>query len=186
VSETPTTSPTGTGDAPSGSATAGGSGFAPLETTALSRYSIPGELSFIPDESKNDSKLEYRQESTRATLAKYLLWIFGGTVSLSFLLLIALAGISAFYRCVPEGNGQQTAPVATTTPSVQPPPAAAAQLPTQSLTEPGNRSGCPENKVFQSNSQLVKDLITFLITSQTGLLGTALGFYFGSRTNHAG
>jgi hypothetical protein len=69
---------------------------------------------------------------------------------------------------------------------VQTAPAAAAQQPKQSVTKPGNKIGCPENKVFQSNSQLVKDLITFLITSQTGLLGTALGFYFGSRTNHSG
>lgn len=30
-------------------------------------------------------------------------------------------------------------------------------------------------------SALVKDLITFILTAQTGLIGTALGFYFGSR-----
>ncbi len=28
-----------------------------------------------------------------------------------------------------------------------------------------------------------KDIVTLLITTQTGLVGTALGFYFGSRNN---
>ena len=36
---------------------------------------------------------------------------------------------------------------------------------------------------FEKNSSLVKDLITFILTAQTGLIGTALGFYFGSRGN---
>lgn len=36
--------------------------------------------------------------------------------------------------------------------------------------------------ILQRNSELVKDLITFTITAQTGLIGTALGFYFGSRS----
>jgi len=30
---------------------------------------------------------------------------------------------------------------------------------------------------------LVKDLITLVVTSQIGLIGSALGFYFGSRNN---
>lgn len=34
---------------------------------------------------------------------------------------------------------------------------------------------------FDKTSSLVKDLITFILTAQTGLIGTALGFYFGSR-----
>ena len=34
------------------------------------------------------------------------------------------------------------------------------------------------------NTTLVKDLITYLLTAQTGLIGTALGFYFGSQTNN--
>jgi len=40
-----------------------------------------------------------------------------------------------------------------------------------------------EKKVesFDRTSSLVKDLITFILTAQTGLIGTALGFYFGSR-----
>jgi hypothetical protein len=33
---------------------------------------------------------------------------------------------------------------------------------------------------FNKTSSLVKDLITFILTAQTGLIGTALGFYFGS------
>lgn len=32
---------------------------------------------------------------------------------------------------------------------------------------------------------LVKDLITFIITAQTGLIGTALGFYFGSKSSNS-
>ncbi|MBC6418846.1 MAG: hypothetical protein GDA44_08685 [Prochloron sp. SP5CPC1] len=36
-------------------------------------------------------------------------------------------------------------------------------------------------KALENNSSLVKDLITFILTAQTGLIGTALGFYFGSR-----
>lgn len=44
-----------------------------------------------------------------------------------------------------------------------------------------------ESKVesFDKTSSLVKDLITFILTAQTGLIGTALGFYFGSRGNNA-
>ena len=44
-----------------------------------------------------------------------------------------------------------------------------------------------ENKkdTFKENSALVKDLITFIITAQTGLIGTALGFYFGSKSNNS-
>lgn len=34
---------------------------------------------------------------------------------------------------------------------------------------------------FDKTSALVKDLVTFILTAQTGLIGTALGFYFGSR-----
>ncbi len=34
---------------------------------------------------------------------------------------------------------------------------------------------------FDKTSTLVKDLVTFILTAQTGLIGTALGFYFGSR-----
>lgn len=36
---------------------------------------------------------------------------------------------------------------------------------------------------FDKTSSLVKDLITFIVTAQTGLIGTALGFYFGSRSS---
>jgi hypothetical protein len=44
-----------------------------------------------------------------------------------------------------------------------------------------------ERKVasFDKTSSLVKDLITFILTAQTGLIGTALGFYFGSRGSNA-
>ena len=38
---------------------------------------------------------------------------------------------------------------------------------------------------FDKTSSLVKDLITFILTAQTGLIGTALGFYFGSRGSNA-
>jgi hypothetical protein len=38
---------------------------------------------------------------------------------------------------------------------------------------------------FEKTSSLVKDLITFILTAQTGLIGTALGFYFGSRGGNA-
>ncbi|MBD2578350.1 hypothetical protein [Oscillatoria sp. FACHB-1406] len=38
---------------------------------------------------------------------------------------------------------------------------------------------------FDKNTTLVKDLITFILTAQTGLIGTALGFYFGSRGSNA-
>ncbi len=44
--------------------------------------------------------------------------------------------------------------------------------------------GCVDEKkaeALKNNSSLVKDLITFILTAQTGLIGTALGFYFGSR-----
>jgi len=34
---------------------------------------------------------------------------------------------------------------------------------------------------FDKTVALVKDLIMFILTAQTGLIGTALGFYFGSR-----
>lgn len=34
---------------------------------------------------------------------------------------------------------------------------------------------------FDKTTALVKDLVTFILTAQTGLIGTALGFYFGSR-----
>jgi hypothetical protein len=36
---------------------------------------------------------------------------------------------------------------------------------------------------FDKASALVKDLITVILTSQIGLVGTALGFYFGSKSN---
>ncbi|MBU6229439.1 MAG: hypothetical protein KGQ93_07070 [Cyanobacteria bacterium REEB459] len=46
-------------------------------------------------------------------------------------------------------------------------------------------SGFVDNKEkaesFDKTSALVKDLVTFILTAQTGLIGTALGFYFGSR-----
>ena len=38
---------------------------------------------------------------------------------------------------------------------------------------------------LDKTSILVKDLITLIITSQTGLIGYALGFYFGSRNNNS-
>lgn len=38
---------------------------------------------------------------------------------------------------------------------------------------------------FDQTSSLVKDLVTFILTAQTGLIGTALGFYFGSRGSNA-
>ncbi|MEA5533450.1 hypothetical protein VB691_05470 [Crocosphaera sp. XPORK-15E] len=38
---------------------------------------------------------------------------------------------------------------------------------------------------FEKTSALVKDLITFILTAQTGLIGTALGFYFGSRGSNS-
>lgn len=38
---------------------------------------------------------------------------------------------------------------------------------------------------LDKTSILVKDLITLIITSQTGLIGSALGFYFGSRNNNS-
>lgn len=41
-----------------------------------------------------------------------------------------------------------------------------------------------KKETFKENSSLVKDLITFILTAQTGLIGTALGFYFGSRGNN--
>jgi hypothetical protein len=37
---------------------------------------------------------------------------------------------------------------------------------------------------FDKTSALAKDLITFILTAQTGLIGTALGFYFGSKGNN--
>ena len=37
---------------------------------------------------------------------------------------------------------------------------------------------------LDKTSILVKDLITLIITSQTGLIGSALCFYFGSRNNN--
>lgn len=36
---------------------------------------------------------------------------------------------------------------------------------------------------FDKTSALVKDLITVILTSQIGLVGTALGFYFGSKSD---
>jgi hypothetical protein len=36
---------------------------------------------------------------------------------------------------------------------------------------------------FDKTTTLVKDLITLVVTSQIGLIGSALGFYFGSRNN---
>ncbi|MFN5302689.1 MAG: hypothetical protein ACK5C9_08610 [Pseudanabaena sp.] len=36
---------------------------------------------------------------------------------------------------------------------------------------------------FDKTSALVKDLITLILTAQIGLVGTALGFYFGSKGN---
>jgi hypothetical protein len=37
-------------------------------------------------------------------------------------------------------------------------------------------------EIIKENNLLVKDLITLILTAQTGLIGTALGFYFGSRS----
>ncbi len=39
-------------------------------------------------------------------------------------------------------------------------------------------------QLFEKVSSLIKDLITFILTAQTGLIGTALGFYFGSRAGN--
>ena len=39
-------------------------------------------------------------------------------------------------------------------------------------------------KSLSENRVLLKDLVTFVYTAQTGLIGTALGFYFGSQTNN--
>ncbi|PSR18460.1 hypothetical protein C8255_07355 [filamentous cyanobacterium CCP3] len=38
---------------------------------------------------------------------------------------------------------------------------------------------------LDKQNALVKDLITFILTAQTGLIGTALGFYFGSRNSNS-
>lgn len=43
--------------------------------------------------------------------------------------------------------------------------------------------GEEKRESLKENNSLVKDLITFMLTAQTGLIGTALGFYFGSRGN---
>ncbi|MEA5485937.1 hypothetical protein VB775_03845 [Pseudanabaena sp. CCNP1317] len=40
-----------------------------------------------------------------------------------------------------------------------------------------------KNSSFDKTSALAKDLITFILTAQTGLIGTALGFYFSSKEN---
>ena len=42
-------------------------------------------------------------------------------------------------------------------------------------------AGEEKQESLKENNSLVKDLITFMLTAQTGLIGTALGFYFGSR-----
>ena len=42
-------------------------------------------------------------------------------------------------------------------------------------------AGEEKQESLKDNNSLVKDLITFMLTAQTGLIGTALGFYFGSR-----
>ena len=39
--------------------------------------------------------------------------------------------------------------------------------------------------VLIKNIALAKDLITFILTAQTGLIGTALGFYFGSKSGNS-
>jgi hypothetical protein len=36
---------------------------------------------------------------------------------------------------------------------------------------------------FEKTSALAKELITVIFTAQIGLVGTALGFYFGSQSN---
>ena len=36
---------------------------------------------------------------------------------------------------------------------------------------------------FDKTSSLVKDLATVIFTAQIGLVGTALGFYFGSKNS---
>lgn len=41
-----------------------------------------------------------------------------------------------------------------------------------------------KKEYFDKTSSLVKDLITFILTAQTGLIGTALGFYFGSHKDN--
>ncbi len=38
-----------------------------------------------------------------------------------------------------------------------------------------------KKETLKETSSLVKDLVTLILTAQTGLIGTALGFYFGSR-----
>lgn len=38
---------------------------------------------------------------------------------------------------------------------------------------------------LDKQNALVKDLVTFILTAQTGLIGTALGFYFGSRSGNS-
>jgi hypothetical protein len=41
-----------------------------------------------------------------------------------------------------------------------------------------------ETEKFDKTSSLVKDVIVLIITAQTGLIGTALGFYFGSKNSN--
>lgn len=38
---------------------------------------------------------------------------------------------------------------------------------------------------FAKTSFIVKDLIALILTAQTGLIGTALGFYFGSKSGNS-
>lgn len=41
-----------------------------------------------------------------------------------------------------------------------------------------------ETEKFDKTSSLAKDVIVLIITAQTGLIGTALGFYFGSKNTN--
>jgi hypothetical protein len=98
---------------------------------------------FVPSQKDTKQKLAERQEATRSELARALIWILGGTLTASFVLMITLTVVSGFLI---KSERVET---------------------------------------FDKNSSTIKDLITFILTSQTGLIGTALGFYFGSRGNNA-
>jgi hypothetical protein len=130
----------------------------------------------FPDERVEQEKsfdvIETSREETRAILAKSLIFLFAGTIGASFIYIFVSSFIPRPVSCLPA-NLQMSAPAAET-------PVAAEPSPTPGVA---SSSAAPESNVtLCSFDNSAKDLFTLILNSLTAIIGTALGFYFGTQS----
>ncbi|WP_341526807.1 hypothetical protein WKK05_30410 [Nostoc sp. UHCC 0302] len=130
-----------------------------LETDAVAEEEVSEIIVSIPQ----------AQEKTRAVLAKSLILLLAGTIGATFLYIFVSSFMPRPVSCLP--NGAQNPIIQNTNPSPAPTPGS---TPTPNSPSSSDVAFC----TFDNSS---KELITLILNSLTTILGTALGFYFGTQ-----